>query len=246
MTEPLAGRTVVITRPGEEAEELARPLQDLGARVLRAPAIRLEPPEPGRLEPLIVEASEGGFDWVAFTSGAGVDVWFRLAARVGLGPPHAQLAAVGPGTAAALRERGLEPDLIPSTFTTAALGEAFPEGAGRVLLPRADLATDELEAALTDKGWTPVRVEAYRIRREERLPEAVERALAGGVVDAVTFTSASTVEGFAGATPERPPAVCIGPVTSEAARVAGFEVVEVADPHTVEGVVEAVRRALER
>jgi uroporphyrinogen-III synthase len=246
VTRPLEGRTVLVTRPRDEVEELARPLEDLGARVLRAPAIRLEPPEPGRLEPLIVEAAQGGFSWVAFTSGAGVDVWFQLAARVGQGPPRAQLAAVGPGTATTLRERGLEPDLVPETFTTEALGEAFPEGSGRVLLPRADLATDELELALAGKGWTPVRVEAYRIRHEERLPEDVRRALAGALVDAVTFTSASTVKGFARAAPERPPAVCIGPVTAEAARAAGFDVVEVADPHTLEGLVQALIRALRR
>jgi uroporphyrinogen III methyltransferase / synthase len=240
VTGSLEGRTLLVTRPRQEAEELAVPLRSLGADVLVGPAIRLEPGDDAGVEEAAREATEGRFDWIVFTSTAGVRAWFDRTD----GRPTSRVAAVGSGTAEALRSRGVDPDLVPETFTTEALGEAFPEGSGRVLLPRADLATDELDRALAGKGWATVRVEAYRIRHEERLPQAVEGALASGLVDAVTFTSASTVEGFARATSARPPAVCIGPVTSEAARVAGFEVVEVADPHTVEGVVEAVRRAL--
>ena len=130
--------------------------------------------------------------------------------------------------------------------TTLALGEAFPDGTGRVLLPRADVAPEGLERRLTAKGWTPVRVDAYRTRIPDALPRDVLEVLEAGAVDAVVFTSASTVRGFAsmaGVT-DAPPAMCIGPVTAEAARDAGFVVAAVADPHTVEGVVEAVRSML--
>ena len=246
MSGPLGGRTVLVTRPREEADELLGRLRDLDAEAVAAPAIRLEPAEEGRLEEAVRGAEEGAFAWVAFTSATGVRAWFELAGRLRLGPTRARIAAVGTGTAEALRSRGVDPDLVPERFTTAALGEAFPAGTGRVLLPRADLASHELEGSLTAKGWIPVRVDAYRIVPDGRLAAAVAELLADHTVDAVTFTSASAVEAFAGATPARPPAVCIGPVTAEAARDAGFQVAAEADPHTIEGLVAAVVRAIGR
>jgi uroporphyrinogen-III synthase len=237
---PLAGRTVIVTRPWEEAEELAGPLEALGARVLRAPAIRLTEADRRELERAVDEASGGRFAWVAFTSAAGVRAWFDAASRTGAGTPRARVAAVGAGTAGALRDRGVEPDLVPERFTTEDLGVAFPSGDGLVLLPRADIATRDLDDVLSTKGWTPVRVDAYRTVPADELPAGVRTALRDGTVDAVTFTSASTVDGFAGLTDLRPPAVCIGPVTAGAARAAGFPVPAEADPHTVDGVVDAV------
>jgi uroporphyrinogen-III synthase len=208
---------------------------------MAAPAIRLRLGDSPRLAAAQREAAGGAFAWVVFTSASGVRAWFRAAeAMGGDARPQARIAVVGTGTAEALREGGVEPDLIPPTFTTAALGEAFPEGSGRVLLPRADLATGELELSLVAKGWTPLQVDAYRIELEEGLPEHVVTALAEGRVDAVTFTSESTVTGFAGATAERPSAVCIGPVTAAAARREGFPVGGIAEPHTVDGLIDAV------
>jgi uroporphyrinogen-III synthase len=238
---------VLVTRPHQEAGELLQRLRDLGAEAVLAPAIRLEPGEPERLVAAQREAAAGTYEWVVFTSAAGVSAWSRLARTAGDDArPRARIAAVGSGTAEALRAVGLEADLVPPAFTTEALGDAFPRGAGKVLLPRADLATRQLEAVLSGKGWTPFRVEAYRIHHEERLPEPAVDALERGLVDAVTFTSASTVEGFARATVERPVAACIGPVTSEAARRAGFPVAAEAEPHTIEGLVDAVVRVLGR
>ena len=133
----------------------------------------------------------------------------------------------------------------------------MPTGTGRVLLARADIAPDGLEGALSAKGWTPVRVDAYRTRPAGRLPAEARRALDDGRVDAVTFTSASTVEGFVRAAGQgaldrragggrRPRVICIGPVTSRHARAAGWRVDAVARPHTVEGLVAAVERVLAR
>jgi uroporphyrinogen-III synthase len=120
-----------------------------------------------------------------------------------------------------------------------------------VLLARADIAPEGLESAIEAKGWTVARVEAYRTRMTKRLPPDVSSALRTGGVDAVTFTSASTVEGFVrmttsgrGSDLRLPPAVCLGPVTSAAARAAGMRVAAVARPHTIDGLVAAVERAL--
>src|SRR5207245_1090002 len=83
------------------------------------------------------------------------------AAGIEASAPPASVAVVGDGTAGALRDRGVEPALVPGTFTTEALGRAMPTGTGRVLLARADIAPDGLQGALSAKGWTPVRVDAY-------------------------------------------------------------------------------------
>jgi len=244
VTGPLEGRTVLVTRPRDDARELAGRLRSEGAEVLVAPVIRLEPGDAGELAEAARETAKGRFDWVVFTSAAGVRAWFQRAD----GRPRSQVAAVGAGTAEALRSEGVEPDLIPETFTTEALGRAFPRGSGEVLLPRADIAPPDLRDALEAKGWATVAVEAYRTRFEEELPAEVAQRLSAGRVDAVTFTSASTVEGFVrlAGIPEGVPAVCIGPVTADTARRAGLEVTAVAEPHTIEGLVQAVIRALQR
>jgi uroporphyrinogen-III synthase len=244
---PLAGRVVLVTRPAEQAVDLAARLRALGAEPLIAPTIRVAPPEAGGdLDAAIRGAAAGRYAWIVFTSAAGVTGWSERAAAVAAGAVPARLAAVGPTTAEAVRAAIREPDLIPPIFTTAALAEAFPTGRGAVLLPRADLATDELEEALRRKGWSPVRVDAYRVSLLESIPPGARRALEEERVDAITFTSPSTVEGFVtlAGVPRRPSIVCIGPVTAEAARGAGFDVAAVADPHTTEGLVEAVGRAL--
>ena len=156
--------------------------------------------------------------------------------------------AVGDGTAERFRRWSRrDPDLVPKAFTTAALGRAFPKGIGRVLTPRADVAPEGLEDAIARKGWTPTRVDAYRTRIPRSLPAEARAALRSGGVDAVTFTSASTVRGFVramGVVKGNPRVVCIGPVTAREARGHGLRVHAVADPHTVDGLVAAVERAL--
>ncbi|MBA3728860.1 MAG: uroporphyrinogen-III synthase, partial [Actinobacteria bacterium] len=112
-----------------------------------------------------------------------------------------------------------------------------------------------MEAALAAKGWTPVRVTAYRTRLAARMPAAAERALRDGPLDAVTFTSASTVNGFLsmagtelamGAGLASAKLVCIGPVTARTLRRAGLPVAAVASPHTIEGLIRTLERTLGR
>ena len=247
---PLAGRTVVVTRPREQAGDLASRLEARGAAVLLAPAVEIVAAPRGALERAARHLSRGRYAWVVLTSRAGVDALFPLLEGAEL---RARVAAIGEGTAAALSRRGVEPDLVPRTFTTTALGRAMPRGEGEVLLARADIAPEGLESVLEERGWTPVRIDAYATRLARSLPVGVERALAGGAVDAVTFSSASTVDGFVGcadphalARRARPAFVCIGPVTADRARDRGLAVAAVARPHTIEGLVVAVERALAR
>jgi uroporphyrinogen-III synthase len=252
MTRPLEGRTVLVTRPSDQAAGLVSMLEARGATAVVAPAIRIRGIRSDALEQAIGDLAAGRFAWITVTSAATVDV---LAKRIDAADLHAHVAAVGEGTAAALIAwSGHEPDLVPDVYETEALARAFPRGEGSVLCLRADVAPPGLEEGLRSKGWTPTRVDAYRTVLARRLPAGARGALAAGSVDAVTFTSGSTVRGFVRALagpPATAPAgvvrcVCIGPVTAREARANGFAVAGVASPHTVDGLVEAVERALGR
>lgn len=244
---PLTGRTVLVTRPVEQADELTRALARRGATAIAAPSIEIVPVRSAALTRSLERLAEGVFAWVTITSPRTVDA---LASRLRPSEVRAKVAALGDGTREAFhRWARREPDLVPRTFTTAALARSFPRGAGRVLCPRADVAPEGLEAAIAAKGWTTTRVDAYRTRIPRSLPPTARAALREGRVDAVTFTSASTVRGFVrllGAAKGNPKVVCIGPVTAREARALGFTVHAVANPHTVPGLVEALERALGR
>lgn len=245
MTEgSLRGRRIVVTRPRGQADELIALLSARGAIALDAPAIEIEPADPGPLEVAAADLVAGAYAWVVLTSVNGVRSLAGALARRGQRWPaaHARIAAIGARTAAALAGEGRSPDLVPDAFTSAALAAAFPIGEGRVLLARADIAPPGLEDALAAKGWRPHRVTAYRTRTVA-LSEEVLLALAAGDVDAITFASASSVDGFVaglGEAPAWPPAVCIGPVTAAAARRHGIPIGAVAGPHTIEGLVGAL------
>ena len=254
MKRTLAGRTIVVTRPAEQEAPLVRELERRGARVLVAPTIRLVPARSAALTAALKELAAGRFDWITLTSAATVDVLRdRLASPRDV---RSKVAVIGDGTAAAFRRwAGRDPDLQPTTFTTAALARAFPRGSGRVLCARADIAPEGLEDALTIKGWETERVDAYRTVFATSLPREARDALGRGDIDAVTFTSASTVRGFVDALGGEaireasggpPRVVCIGPVTAAAARDAGLRPAAVARPHTLEGLLEALERALFR
>jgi uroporphyrinogen-III synthase len=242
---PLDGRTVLVTRPREQAAELARALERRGATAIVAPAIEIVPVRSAALSGALVDLAEGRFAWVTLTSPRTVE---ELSTRMRPRDLRARVAAIGEGTGEGFRRWARrDPDLVPRTFTTAALARAFPRGTGGVLCLRADVAPEGLEDALAAKGWTPTRVDAYRTRTPRSLPAEARAALRRGEVDAVTFTSASTVRGLVrmlGAVKGSPKVVCIGPVTAQEARTHGLTVHAVANPHTVDGLVDAVERAL--
>jgi uroporphyrinogen-III synthase len=243
----LAGRTILVTRPLEQSKALVDELERRGARAIAAPTIEVAPARSAALTRALRDLAAGRFAWITITSRQTVEV---LASRIRPDDVRAKVAAVGVGTADAFRSwTHREPDLVPATFTTAALARAFPRGSGRVLCARGDIAPADLEDALAAHGWSPERVDAYRTRMPKRLSAEAREALAHGEVDAITFTSASTVRGFVGAVGDvrgAPKVVCIGPVTSKEARAHGLPVHAVARPHTVGGIVTALERALDR
>lgn len=231
---PLHGRRIVITRPEEDAERLAGRLEALGAVPVLAPAIDIEFTDPPELEAAVAAVAQ--YDWVVFTSRNGVEAVFRKVDQL-RGP---KVAAIGPATAAQLRSRGVEPDLVPEEFVAEAVVEALGEVRGqRILLPRADIAREALPDGLRAKGAQVDVVVAYRTA--SRPPVDLDLA----EVDAITFTSSSTVRGFleGASVPPAVKVICIGPITARTARELGLTVHAVADHYTEDGLVEALLAA---
>ncbi len=244
---PLFGRRIVVTRAREQASGLAARLRSLGAEPIEVPTITIAGPADGgeALRKSAAAVAGGEYGWVVFTSPRAVERLLPLLrdARVLAGTG---LAAIGPGTAAALEARGLVADLVPAEYVAESLVEAMPAGTGRVLLPRAAVARDVLPAGLRAKGWSVDVVEAYRTERETPSPELRAAAAAA---DAITFTSSSTVTNYlamTGAAAVPRVVACIGPVTAATARAAGLTVDVVAGEHTVDGLVDALIEELVR
>jgi uroporphyrinogen III methyltransferase / synthase len=254
---PLSGRRIVVTRAQAQAAPLRALLEAEGAEVIEFPTIRLAPPaDYGPLDRAIARLGE--YRWIVFTSPNGV-VWCVQRMRtLGRDPrliAHAGVAAIGSGTAQALRTQGLRADLAPSEFRAEALVDALASWdlrGVRVLIPRAADARGVLPAGLRKRGALVDLVAVYQTQVERaHSPKARRRLLEGGQVDAVTFTSSSTVRNFIallgrdGTRALRGSLVaCIGPVTAATAREYGLRVGVVAETYTIPGLVAAVRSAL--
>jgi uroporphyrinogen III methyltransferase/synthase len=249
---PLAGRTVVVTRPRGQAEGLAAPLARYGADVLRAPVIEIVPVGlTAELRAAIDRLAE--YDVVIFTSANGVEVFCDRLHDCGLAPgalSGAEVVAIGPATAAALEARGLRPSLVPEEYVAEGVLAAFEERAqrlagARVLLPRAREARAVLPDTLRERGATVDVVTAYETVTAHFLDVPTERLAAA---DYITFTSSSTVDAFVELMgPElltqrlaRARLCSIGPVTSATLREHGLGVAVEAAEYTSEGLAAAL------
>jgi uroporphyrinogen III methyltransferase/synthase len=243
---PLFGCRVVVTRSREQASSLVERLRALGAEAIELPSIRLAEPADGGVALREAAARAGSYDWVVFTSANAVGRFLALL-RDARDLASARLAAIGPGTAAALARRNLVADLVPDRFVAESLLEAFPPpppGGGRVLLPRAATARDVLPEGLRARGWDLDVVEAYRT---EAVRPTEEMRAAARPADAITFTASSTVTGYVesmGRDAVPPLVACIGPVTARTAREHGLAVDVVAEVHTIDGLIDALVAAL--
>jgi uroporphyrinogen III methyltransferase/synthase len=255
---PLAGRCVVVTRPGEQGEALVERLETLGARVARVDVLTVAPPlDPEPFERAIANLSS--FAWIAFASANGVrSVAAHQAARayLCLQGDMPRIAAVGAATARAAEAEGWHVAASPTASNGAALGAAAPVAAGdRVLLPRAESGLPHLRDVLRRRGAEVTDVVAYRTVARSDVGAAFT-ALATERPDIVTFTSPSTVNQFvlagahAGYDTVRAQGsaglriVCIGQTTAAAARAHGLLVNAVAGEPSEAGLIDAVLRCL--
>jgi uroporphyrinogen III methyltransferase / synthase len=253
-TKPLFGWRVLVPRTKEQAGEVTARLRGWGAVPEQVPTIAVEPPRtPQQMERAVKGLVTGRYQWIAFTSVNAVRAVrekfeeYGLDARAFAG---IKVAAVGESTAAALREFGIMPDLVPEKKQSAeGLADAWPayddvlDPINRVLLPRADIATESLLARLTELGWEAEDVTAYRTVRAAPPPAPIREAIKGGGFDAVLFTSSSTVRNLIGIA-GKPHAVTaiavIGPETAKTAAEFGLRVDVKAPRPSVTALVDAL------
>jgi uroporphyrinogen III methyltransferase/synthase len=234
----LYGWTVLVPRTKDQAGDMSRRLISHGALPVEVPTIAVEPPRsPAQMERAVKGLVDGRYQWVVFTSTNAVRaVWekfneFGLDARAFSG---VKIACVGQATADRVRAFGIAPELVPSgEQSSLGLLDEFPpyddvfDPVNRVLLPRADIATETLAEGLRERGWDIEDVTAYRTVRAAPPPAETREMIKSGGFDAVCFTSSSTVRnlvGIAGKPHARTIVACIGPKTAETAAEFGLRV----------------------
>ncbi|MFM8600397.1 MAG: uroporphyrinogen-III synthase [Mycobacterium sp.] len=234
----LYGWTVLVPRTKEQAGEMSEKLIGHGALPIEVPTIAVEPPRsPAQMERAVKGLVDGRYQWVVFTSTNAVRaVWekfteFGLDARAFSG---VKIACVGESTADRVRAFGIHPELVPAgEQSSLGLLDEFPDydsvfdPVNRVLLPRADIATETLAEGLRERGWEIEDVTAYRTVRAAPPPAETREMIKTGGFDAVCFTSSSTVRnlvGIAGKPHTRTIVACIGPKTAETAAEFGLRV----------------------
>ncbi|MEM6911701.1 MAG: uroporphyrinogen-III C-methyltransferase [Verrucomicrobiota bacterium] len=248
-TRPLFGKRIVVTRTRKQAGELSRQLEELGADAYELPTIRIEDPLQMEDFGYLVKDTHT-YDWLIFTSPNGVDRFFDLFFKIyhdarSLG--GVRIAAMGPGTANAIRKYRFAVDLLPVEYVAEGLLEAFKnEGVEnlKMLWVKAEETREVLFEGLSEQGAIIDRAIAYRT-----VPETQD--VSGGMArfreegaDLITFTSSSTVEAFLALKlplPESLQIASIGPITSKTLRQNGLYVDIEAREHTMPGLVRAIR-----
>lgn len=256
----LHGQTIVVTRMRDQAAGLSTPLRAAGAEVIEAPTLELTGLDDyDRVDETLRAIRIGSpYTWLVVTSANGVDAMFNRLAAIGgdrRSLAGVRIAAIGSATAARLRDRGIEPDLIPAEAVGESMAEALI-GRGiagrRILLLRADGARPQLPAALGRAGAACDDLPIYRTARPPNLPASFLARLDAGKVDWITLTSPSSFVNLLSLLgKERAQALrkvklaSIGPVTTRAIRQAGYNEAVEADPHDAAGLVAAIRAAAE-
>jgi uroporphyrinogen III methyltransferase/synthase len=253
---PLFGKRVLVTRAAAQAGAFARALAARGAEPILAPVIAVEPPDdPAAAHRSIDELAS--YAWVVFTSANGVDAFFERLASLDADARYlagVKVAAIGAKTAERLQRFGVRSDVMPAEFVSEEIARALIEAANpgdRVLVYRAQEARDILPQMLADAGLEPSVVAAYRTVTV-RIRDFHERIALASVL---TFTSASTVRGYAeqfetsadaAAAAREKIVACIGPITAEAARENGLEPAVVSQEFTTDGLLDALEEYFER
>ncbi|WP_421616912.1 uroporphyrinogen-III synthase [Brevibacillus sp. TJ4] len=249
---PLTGKRLMVTRSRSQAREMIEKIEALGGEAFAFPLIKMVPVQDTRHLDRAIRALPD-FDWVIFTSVNGVRFFWERIRQLGFGREAftGRLAAVGPKTAAELQTLGLEVEVIPSDYVAEGLFDSLQDHlrpGQRVLLPRADIARKHLPEQLRERGLEVTEVDVYHtVIDAEQAPLAAER-LRRGEIDAILFTSSSTVAHFVEAlTPvadagwkECVTFACIGPVTARTAEKLGLPVHVVASEYTTDGLLDAL------
>ncbi|MGM0786433.1 MAG: uroporphyrinogen-III C-methyltransferase [Thermodesulfobacteriota bacterium] len=250
---PLFGRRIVVTRARNQASGLVQRLSELGASVYEVPAIEIRPVNDlSRLDAAVKSIKD--YTWLVFTSVNGVDSFFERLGAQGLDARALggiKTAAIGPATAARMRENGVNADIVPESYRAESVVSAFENldmSGEKVLLPRAEGARPVLPDELAKMGAQVDEIISYRAVQGQARADELERKLKAGEIDMITFTSSSTVRNFMSLLPESEggkllsgvTVAAIGPVTAETAAEMGVKPGIIADEFTIDGLVNAI------
>jgi len=250
---PLHGRRVLVTRARHQAEEFHRHLAELGAWVLDVPTIEVRPVAlDDRMRAAMAALPDTQL--VIFASANAVEIFFEMLFELSLDARSlrdSKLCAIGPETARTLENHGLRPELVAGEYTAEGLADAlrgWDLTGARILVPRARLNRDALPQILAKRGAEVEILPVYELASPPGLDRLLRRTFGAGPVDAVTFTSSSTVLNFAAALAEGEAeallattrVACMGPVTADTARHLGMRVDIIAEEYTTRGLAQAI------
>jgi uroporphyrinogen-III synthase len=242
---------ILVTRPAGQAHELIARLEAIGIDAVSVPTVAIEEAPVRELDRALENLNDAA--WLVVTSVNGADALRRgFAARDARLPATLRVAAVGPETAAALTRGGIRVDHVPAQFLASAIAVGLGEIAGRiVVLARSNLATSDLVADLRGRGARVKEIVAYRTVEGPADSRDLLRTALAQRLDGITFASGSSVRGLLvlasdadAALARALPGFCIGPVTAEVARKAGFAVPVVAADRTAGALAAAIHRFL--
>jgi len=243
----LEGKRILLTRPKNQYEEWAAKLSSLGALPISFPLIEIKPVSVSdQIQKTLTKLEQ--YDWIIFTSYNAAKYFIELSGASGKNPVKSKIAAIGSKTAGFLEQNGYNVDFIPGIYTAAELADSLPGIEGKlILLPRTDIADDELLSGLTNRGGVVDEVIVYTTQkitnRKDELQELINKGL-----DVVTFASPSVVEAFSEMGIEKNNAyiACIGPVTAEKAMEKGIKPDIIAETYTADGLTNAIIKFFEK
>jgi uroporphyrinogen III methyltransferase/synthase len=249
---PLFGKNIVVTRDADGNADFAVKIINRGGNPIEFATIRIKPLT-HKNEFVRSLAKINSYDWIIFTSGNGVEIFFD--ALQGLGKDgrvfgSAKIAAIGDKTAAKLNEYGIKADFVPNVFTSEQLGRQLPGFTNlqnkKILLLRSELASNELVELLSQAGAKVDNVYVYTAEQEKGDSSWFTEEISKGTIDWLTFTSPSSVDGFFGRihkgiiNKSKVRTASIGPVTTERLKQLGVSVDVTATEHTVDGLLDAI------
>jgi uroporphyrinogen-III synthase len=253
MIKPLQNKKILITRTHDQNSEFAEKLTAAGAIPVQLPTIKIEPVTDFSFADKAIEKLNS-FDWIIFTSSNAVSFFLTRLKKLKIDVSNLKkikIAASGPSTAKTLKKAFIDVDLIPQKFIAEQISREIGDVSGKnILLPRGEIAREDLPDQLRAKGAMVTELILYKTVSSELKPSELAEIIEKGI-DIITFTSSSTVEFFHEKIQKTnfqlrdEKIACIGPVTARTAEESGYDVWVVADPHSIDGLILSMEKALE-
>ena len=240
MQQPLKNKTVLVTRSENQAKEFIAKLEDLGAKTIALPLIETTALHQKELTDLAIK---NNYNWIVFTSPNAVKFFFETISKNTI---HCKIAAVGSKTAELIESLGYTVDFIPTQYTAKQLANEIPVTENdTVFIPRSDIAKNDIVEILKSRNCIVNTIAIYKNTAVNYTKEELNNIF-NQTIDFITFTSGSTVNSFIklGITLKNEKVICIGPETEKVAVQNNISVSATANPHTIEGMINSIKKSL--